>query len=293
VDAVLVFPVSKQVEKAFRRVLAAVGEPWRLAKRGRKPKRSPKDYSLALFARSFYGFSYRTASAILGIPKSCLHWAFQRLQQPWVQALVTNTCSRLERELQSDSQVLGSTGVSLSANGFKRKALCDSFLKLHALTAYSRKHRAIWFVKAKVTTKHVHDVKPGMQFVQTTPLASTLLGDKAYDSSGLYRLAFKRGLHVCMRQRKNCEWNRGLRGRVYKQYDDWFYKSERGRVEAAFGGFANRYGSRVLEKKFATQTLACLLWAVAHNIRTIAKALVNHLLDSLSKPLVFISAFSY
>ncbi|MFH1751102.1 MAG: hypothetical protein ABH863_05465, partial [Candidatus Micrarchaeota archaeon] len=81
-------PLEPQIEKTFRRILAAVGEPWRLAKRGRKPKRSPKEYALALFARSFYGFSYRTAAAVLKIPKSCLQWAFCKLKSAWIAALV-------------------------------------------------------------------------------------------------------------------------------------------------------------------------------------------------------------
>jgi len=73
--------------------------------------------------------TYRAAEELLGIPKTCLHWAFQRLEQAWVRALIKRTSWRLERELESDSQALDSTGVSLSANGFKRKAVYDSFFE--------------------------------------------------------------------------------------------------------------------------------------------------------------------
>ena len=87
-----------------------------------------------------------------------------------------------------------------------------------------------------------------------------------------------------MRQRKNCEWNRGLRGRVLREYDDSEYRALRGRVEAPFGGFARRYASRLHERLASTRKIACLLWAVAHNVRTIARTVKSYwqeLLDNL------------
>jgi len=72
VVAATIIPTAKRFEKVFLRLLAAVGEPWRPAKRGRKPKRSPKDYVLALFARSKHGLTYRAAEELLGILKTCL-----------------------------------------------------------------------------------------------------------------------------------------------------------------------------------------------------------------------------
>lgn len=272
---VLKLPVSKQVEKAFLKVLKRVGLPWEASKRGRKPKNSPLDYALVLFARAYHGFSYRTSELILGIPKSTIFWAFQKLTAQWVEALIAASSKCLAQFLNPDAQIIDSTGISLSANGFKRKLEYDAYVKLHVLVAYCRKRKAVWFVKTKVTSKRVHDIKPGMEFLLETPLSAILLADKGYDAKELYRLAFKRGLAVCMRQRKNCESRKGPRGKVYKTYDDEFYRATRGRVESVFGGFANRYGSRVREKSFRTQSIQCTLWAAAHNFRTLEKVLIN------------------
>ena len=60
--AATVLLISKRVEKAFLRVLKAVGEPWKLSRRGRKPLRSPRQYALALFAKAFYGSTCNNAS---------------------------------------------------------------------------------------------------------------------------------------------------------------------------------------------------------------------------------------
>lgn len=85
---VLEIPLNAKVEKTFHRLIAVIGEPWKTLKRGRPPERQPFDYALALFAKAFYNWSYHTAEAILEIPKSCLQWAFTKLSNAWVQALV-------------------------------------------------------------------------------------------------------------------------------------------------------------------------------------------------------------
>ena len=84
-----------------------------------------------------------------------------------------------------------------------------------------------------------------------------------------------------MQQRKNAASRRGIRGRVWRSYDDRKRRKYQGTIEAAFGGFANRYASRISEKKTSTRRRACELWAAAHNIRTMAKGLLNYLWDTL------------
>ena len=142
---VLSMPLTASAEKAFRRVLAAVGEPWRLARTGRPPTHSPKDYALALFVRSFYGWSYRTAAAVLKIPKTCLHWAFKRLKNAWVEALVEKTANALRSLYAVKCAIVDSTGVSLRNAGFKRRFQRRPYLKLHAITEYAPWAHRVWF----------------------------------------------------------------------------------------------------------------------------------------------------
>ena len=279
---VLSKPFEKAVEKAFGRLLAVIGPPWTQAKRGRPPKYRPEDYAWALFARGFYGWSYRTTSAVLKIPRSCLNWAFQKLKTGWIENLIFITAERLRKQFNPDCAIADSTGVSLRAFGFKRAGENRPYLKLHALEEYSRKAHAIWFALAKVTAGHVHDVKIGYSFLTADMPPTLLLADKGYDAHRFYRLAYKHRWRVCMRQRKTCEWNRGLRGRVLKEYDDETYKKFRGRVESPFGAFAKRYHSTIEEQKRGTRERACLLWAAAHNVRTLARLFISLIYWTLS-----------
>jgi len=273
-------PLEPQVEKAFRRMLAAIGEPWRLAKTGRPPKRRPREYALALFCRAFWGWPFREAACILKIPKTCLHWASKRLQSAWVQALIEKSARRLRSLFAVKCAILDSTGASLRSFGFKRRFQRRPHWKLHALAEYAPWAHRIWFAAAKATRGYVHDVVVGRTLLEKAPPAE-LYGDRAYDDKKLYKLALKLGFAPIMQQRKNAASSRGIRGVIWRNYDDAKRRKYRGRIEAMFGGFANRYGSRISEQKIGTRRRACLLWAAAHNVRTLAKSFLNQLWDTL------------
>ena len=277
---VLELPVPKQVEKVFRRVLAAVGEPWRLAKTGRPPKRRPREYALALFVRSFWGWTFREAECVLRVPKSCLHWAAKRLKTAWVLALVERTAENLRKAFKVKCVILDSTGVSVRSAGYKRRAKRRQFWKLHGITEYAPWAHRTWFASVRATTGRVHDVKIGRKLLEKAP-PNDLYADKAYDDKKFYKLAFKQGFKPCMQQRKNTASRTGIRGKVWRSYNDRKRKKYRGRVEAPFGGFANRYASRINEKLTSTRRRACTFWAAAHNTRTLAKNVFNYLWDRL------------
>lgn len=279
--AVFRLPLAAKVEKAFGRIYAAAGAPWRRSRRGRPPQRRPAEYALALFCKAFYGFSYRTAEAVLGIPRACLHWASRKLALAWIRALVERAAACLRKQFQVTAGILDSTGVSLQPRGCKRAGVYRPYWKLHGLVEYAPRAHRVWFASAFATRGNVHDIVPARRLLEKAP-PTTLYADKAYDAQWLYRLAFKRGWKICMQQRAYCASRHGWRGRVWRSYDDRKRKKNRGRVEAAFGGFAQRYHSRVLEKRVGTRRRACLWWAAAHNIRTLAKSVFNYLLDSLS-----------
>ena len=267
---VLNLPLEPQIEKTFRRLLAAIGEPWKPAKTGRPPKRRPREYALALFCRAFWKWSFREAECILKIPKTCLQWASRRLQSAWVSALIERTAERLRSACKVKCAILDSTGVSVRGFGFKRRFQRRPYWKLHAIAEYAPRAHKIWFAAAKATRGFVHDVVAGRQLLEKAPPAD-LYGDMAYDDKKLFRLALRLGFRPCMQQRKNSASRRGIRGVIWRNYDDAKRRKYRGRIEAMFGGFANRYCSAISEKKTSTRRRACLLWAVAHNVRTMAK----------------------
>ena len=274
--------VSK-FEKCLFETIKRIGLPIQQYSAGRPLKRSLEVYTLAIVTKIRRDETYRSAEETSKIPKSTLHRILSKLSQAWIELVIEITSSKLALQVQVDSQVLDSTGVSLSANGFKRKLEYDSYLKLHALTVYYAKNHCIWFTQAKVTTCYVHDIKPAYEFIPMTKFNACLLADKAYDSIKLYRLAFRQGLAVCMRQRKNCESRKGPRGEVYKQYDNDFYRNHRGRVESPFGTFAISYASRVREKLLSNQEKVILLRVAIYNLKTTVKILITLTYGTVSK----------
>ena len=122
----------------------------------------------------------------------------------------------------------------------------------------------------RATRGNVHDVVIGRRLLEKSP-PSELYADKAYDDKKFYKIAFKHDYAPCMQQRKNAASTRGIRGRVWHLYKDRKRKKYRGRVEAPFGGFANRYASRINEQLTSTRRRTCELWTLAHNIRTLAQ----------------------
>ena len=254
------------------------------ARKARKEaKKKPEGhYALALFVRSFYGFSYRTAAAILKIPKSCLQWAFCKLQSAWVSALVERAAENLRSAYKVKCAILDSTGIVLRAFGYKRRFQRRPYWKLHAIAEHAPWAHKIWFAAAKATRGFVHDVVIGRQLLEKAPPAE-LYGDRAYDDKKLFKLALQLGFDPIMQQRRNAASRRGIRGVIWMNYDDAKRRKYRGRIEAMFGGFANRYGSRISERKTGTRRRACLMWAVAHNVRTLAKSVLNYLWDRLCR----------
>ncbi len=103
------------------------------------------------------------------------------------------------------------------------------------------------------------------------PRTDHLLADRGYDAEALYRLAYRKGWKICMKQRKPFESRFGLRGKVLSSFSLETYCAFRGRVESIFGGFANRYASLVRERLVPARSKASLWWCVAHNLRVLMR----------------------
>ncbi len=223
-------------------------------------------------------------------PKTCLHWASKRLQSAWVQALIEKSARHLRSLFTVKCAILDSTGASLRSFGFKRRFQRKPYWKLHALAEYAPWAHRIWFAAAKATRGYIHDVVVGRQLLEKAP-PSELYADRAYDDKKLYKRALQLGFEPCMQQRKNAASRRGIRGVIWRNYDDAKRRKYRGRIEAMFGGFANRYGSRISEQRIGTRRRACLLRAAAHNVRTLAKSFLNQLWDALFRAIHLYSMY--
>ena len=288
------YPLEKGVVKAFRRFLGQVGDPWRLAGFGRPPKRRPSEYAFALFVKVARDLSYRTAECLLGIPRSSLHWAFKRLPLAWLRQLLVCSAALLRKLVKPKCGILDSTGVSLTGFGCTRRSEWKDFWKLHVLAEYAPQASAVWVACAKPTSKHAADVVVGRKLLAESPPPTTLFGDKAYDDRKLFALAYRQGWRVCMQQRKTSLSLVGLRGRVWRDYDNDLRKRYRGMVETIFAAFSKRHSSRINERLSTTRAKTLLFWCINHNTRTTNKIKTTTLLIYWTLSLerkVFIASF--
>lgn len=258
--------LDPQIKKSALVVINRLVKAWPVAKRGRKPKRSAKHYILALFAKIYSDLSYRKAEPFVGIPRSTLNDFFMKIPNQLLVALVELSARRCAELTKAVCAMIDSTGVSLTSQGFKLMRRREH-LKLHVMARYSPGF--VWIDRVKITSRRVADIVVGREFLSANSTPTLLLADKGYDSADFYKSAYRNGWRVCMRQRKNCEVLRGLRGRVRREYDDSTYKSLRSRVESIFGGFARRYNSTIEEKLWQTRVSKLLMWRLLHNLRAL------------------------
>jgi hypothetical protein len=220
-----------------------------------------------------FGWSLREAETILGLvfrrtDHSCLHWAAKKLPASYLQMLIESASKLIELKCAPDASILDSTGVELSLLHKE-----GQYRKLHVLAHYCRAKRAVWIAKARETDRGTADITIGLQLLSQVPppKGGLLLADRGYDAKSLYRLAFRKGWKICMKQRKPFESLRGLRGKVLSSFSLDVYRAFRGRVESIFGGFANRYASLVRERLASAREKASLWWCVSHNMRVLMR----------------------
>jgi hypothetical protein len=220
-----------------------------------------------------FGWSLREAEAILALifPRtdhSCLYWASAKLPSRYLQMLIEGASRLIELKCAPDASILDSTGVELSLLHKE-----GQYRKLHVLAHYCRAKRAVWIAKARETDRGTADITIGLQLLSEVPppQGGLLLADRGYDAEALYRLAYRKGWKICMKQRKPFESRFGLRGKVRSSFSLETYRAYRGRVESIFGGFANRYASLVRERLASARSKASRWWCVSHNLRVLMK----------------------
>jgi len=266
------------VEKLVRRL----PPPWQRAKRGRRPKFSPRRHAAICVVRQYFDYALREvegqAPSFMGktIDHSTVGKAFKRLRVSYFKLLVSLLQRELTRLARCEFYVVDSTGISTPRLVKRWKAFKPlrerEFLKLHALMGYSRRASALVVFSARVTRANVTDGSQlGYLLKGMRAGGEPLLADSAYDCERNLKLAIRQGFRPLIKPRSV-----GYRGifrkhmlREFKR-DRKLYR-QRGIAEAVFAGLANRYGTRTRCKRVRTKTVSMLLMLVAHNLRTLAR----------------------
>lgn len=272
-----------EIFKICSRVVSILGPPWQVSKRGRLPKFRPELYAAMGIFRKYFGSSLRAAEGetplLIGLrmDHATIWWGLQRMPIVYFERALELLYELIAKLFKCEIFITDSTGVETDRYQERRRALktCPEreFVKLHVLEGYSREAGLVPIVAARVTQGQAHD-SPQFKCLlkKFRGGGEPLLGDSAYDAAKNFELAKRHGFEPVIKLK-----NIGLKGLLRRQAARDFDRNRelyrmRGVGEAPFGGFAVRYESRTRCRLLKTRAIDSLLMAIAHNLRTYARA---------------------
>jgi len=274
---------KREVFKLCSRVASALGPPWRVSERGRPPKFRPELYAAVGIFRKYFSSSLRIAEGdtplLIGLrmDHATIWWGLRRTPVAYFERALELLYELTTKLFKCEIFVADSTGVETDRYQKRRRALKigpeREYIKLHVLEGYSRVAGLVPIVAARVTWGYAHDSPQLERLLKDFHgRGEPLLADSAYDSRNNIDLVRKHGLRPVIkprRARRRKLW-RALAARDFEKNRELYRM--RGVGEAPFGGFAVRYGSRTRCRLPQTRIIDSLLMAVAHNLRTYARA---------------------
>lgn len=271
-----------EIFKLCSRVASTIGPPWQVSERGRPPKFRPELYATVGIFRKYFNSSLRVAEGdtplLIGLrmDHATIWWGLRRAPVAYFERALALLYGLIARLFKCEFFVVDSTGIETDRYQKRRRALKTGpereFLKLHVLEGYSRQAGLVPIVAARVTRGYAHDspqLKPLLSGLRGR--GEPLLADSAYDSRVNQDLVQKHGLKPVIKIRRNSRKRWRALAKLDFEKNRGLYRM-RGIGEAPFGGFAVRYGSRTRCRLPQARRIDSLLMAIAHNLRTYARA---------------------
>ncbi|MFH1774413.1 MAG: transposase [Methanobacteriota archaeon] len=270
------------------RVVEAIGSPWRIAKRGRKPKFKPELHAAICIYLRCFNLTYRDAEGEMpllisqSIDHSTIGWAMQRVPVDYVSKALKLLHVEINSLLFDGMFIADSTGIETDRYEGATIVLSETkrreFRKLHVIVDYFHRHGIISIASAGESSGNAHD-SPAFRQIFDPEVCSNglLLGDRAYDALENFKLAYENNLHpvIKLRDYQHSARTKGIRirRRATRDFDKLVYKQFRGIVEGVFGGMETRYGNATRCRLRHTSRVSIMLMALAHNIRAYARAI--------------------
>jgi len=272
-----------EIFKICLRVASTLGPPWRVSERGRPPKFRPELYAAVGIFRKYFASSLRIAEGdtplLIGLrmDHATIWWGLQRTPVVYFERALELLYALIGELFKCEIFVADSTGVDTDRYQNRRRVLKTGpkleFLKLHVLEGYSRKAGLVPVAAARVTHGYAHDSPQLERLLENFHgECEPLLADSAYYSRHNLELVREHGLRPVIKPKafKTMKLWRALAERDFGKERELYRM--RGVGEAPFGGFAIRYGSRTRCRLPHTRKVDTILLAVAHNLRTYARA---------------------
>lgn len=270
-----------EVFKAIRWLVHQHDPPWKVSRRGRPVRVTPRDYACLLIFMRYYDMSYRDiaglAEMLLGksVDHSSIGWAIQRISQEYLDELLYNLFLCIDAILQGGVYITDSTGFSLDRYGKRRVKMkvlrVKQTVKFHAAVKHYPRHGVTVLVTATVSHGTAHD-SCYYDFLTRKIFHGIVLSDRGYDSEEYLRLGYRRGFIPMIKQRESCGTSL-IRQKARRDFCETIYKQFRGMVEGVFGGTETGYCNRTRCRLHHTRQTHVMLLAVVQNLKAYARVI--------------------
>lgn len=263
-----------------------LGEPFKVHKKGRKPKVSPAEYAAYLVYQIITkNATFRTmefeSKMYTGIhlDHSTLVINFEKMSFEYFLELIELTGAYLDRLLEySDQYVIDSTAITTPLK-FKTEIKGNTVeekieYRSHVIASLHPEDNCVCIRKALSTTKHIADCEGAKIMLDAGKIKSVILhGDKGYDYERVYSSCYKNGIRPNIRPQSYMVENNTHRQEGIIWYDDASRKKHRGLIEVIFGGLTNAGLLVTRLRKEVKILLYGVIVLLRHNIMNIARNL--------------------
>lgn len=270
---------DSRIFKVIRAFVNRTGSPWKVKRRGRKPKFSPSEHACICIYMVIRDKSYREIEAISEslfgktIDHGTVGWAFGRLEWKYLEKVLKLIHDIIDCSW-SHVFITDSTGIELDRYKVKitpmkfhiRYRRKRKFLKLHVIVKYFHEVGLLSIVSCKPTSEYRHD-SPVFRsmFDENRCRNSLIFGDSAYFCCKNFELANSANSKLVSKNRFSPKFT--------SEHEYELYRKFRGVIEGTFGGIATKHGTKLRFRKDCTQDSGIVILAISHNIKTYIKML--------------------
>ena len=200
------------------------------------------------------------------IDHSTLARVFAKISEKYLEELIISFVNRSFSFWMFDSTCM-STKVIVERlrKGIRNKAKLTD--KYHILIGYDPPTKMVMILDIKATCHHVSDSQAAQEMLKGKNCNAWVLGDSAYNTYALHRVANACGLNVHFKpDNKGVNDELSAKATNNEFFHKLLYKSLRGVVETVFGGATNAGLILTRSKKVHTRRLDTLMLGLRHNL---------------------------
>lgn len=261
-----------------------LGDPYRTAVKGRKPKLMPAEYAAYIVYKiitknaTFREMEFESKIYTnTHLDHSTLVVNFEKIPPEYFLNLIEETGACLDKLLEfSDQYAIDSTAVTTPLKFetiIKGKIVEEKIeFRSHIIASLHLADKTVCIRKALSTTKKIADCEGAKRMIEEGKIKNiTLHADRGYDYERVYKACYEHNIKANIRPQDYLLNENSQRQEGVLQYDDDARKKYRGIIETVFGGLTNA-GLLVtrLKKEIKIISFGAIV-LLRHNIMNIAR----------------------